>query len=239
MAILKQSTTYTRMFLMVDSADHVTGKTGLTVTVTLSKAGGTFAAAGATITEVSSGWYKAALTTTDTNTLGDLAYHCTATGADPTDFVDQVSARLIDDAAYPATSGRSMVVDANGLVDANTVKIGPSGTGTAQTAGDVGAKTGFALTAAYDAAKTAAQAGNAMTLTAAYDFAKGTAAMTESYALNGVAPTPIQAIYAMHQTLMDFSISGTLNTVKKLDNATTAFTITLNDATAPTAASRA
>ncbi len=33
-------------------------------------------------------------------------------------------------------------------------------------------KTGYALTAAYDPAKTAAQAGNAMTLTAAYDAAK-------------------------------------------------------------------
>src|SRR5512139_1698062 len=99
MAILKQSTTYTRMFMMIDSSDHITGKTGLTVTVTLSKAGAAFAAAGATITEVSSGWYKAALTTTDTNTLGDLSYHCTATGADSTDFVDQVSAALIDDVA--------------------------------------------------------------------------------------------------------------------------------------------
>lgn len=97
MALLKQSTTYTRDFLMVDSTDHVTGKTGLTVTVTLSKAGGSFAAAGGTITEISSGWYKIALTTTDTNTLGELAFHCTGSGADPTDFVDQVSANLPDD----------------------------------------------------------------------------------------------------------------------------------------------
>jgi hypothetical protein len=51
----------------------------------------------------------------------------------------QTSARQIDDLAYPATSGRSMVVDASGLVDANTVKIGPTGSGTAQTARDVGA----------------------------------------------------------------------------------------------------
>src|SRR5512147_714818 len=115
MATLAQSTAYTRMFMMIDSSDHITGKTGLTVTVTLSKAGAAFGAAGGSITEVSSGWYKIALNTTDTNTLGDLAYHCTATGADPTDFVDQVSARLIDDLAYPATSGRSMVVDASGL----------------------------------------------------------------------------------------------------------------------------
>lgn len=37
---------------------------------------------------------------------------------------------------------------------------------------DVNDKTGFALTAAYDPAKTAAQAGDAMTLTSAYDAAK-------------------------------------------------------------------
>lgn len=51
----------------------------------------------------------------------------------------QTAARQIDDLAYPATTGRSMVVDASGLVDANTVKVGPTGSGTAQTARDVGA----------------------------------------------------------------------------------------------------
>lgn len=138
-ALIKKSTAYTRMFFMTDSSDHITGKTGLTVTVTLSKNGGAFAAAGGSITEVSSGWYKINLSTTDTNTVGDLAAHCTAPGADATDFVDQVFTRTLDDMAYPATSGRSMVVDANGLVDANTVKIGPTGSGTAQTARDIGA----------------------------------------------------------------------------------------------------
>lgn len=34
----------------------------------------------------------------------------------------------------PATVGRNPVVDASGLVDANTVKVGPTGSGTAQTA---------------------------------------------------------------------------------------------------------
>ena len=39
----------------------------------------------------------------------------------------------------PATAGRTVVVDANGLIDANTVKSGPTGSGTAQTANDNGA----------------------------------------------------------------------------------------------------
>ena len=37
----------------------------------------------------------------------------------------------------PATAGRTLVVDAAGLADANMVKAGPSGSGTAQTAGDI------------------------------------------------------------------------------------------------------
>lgn len=42
-------------------------------------------------------------------------------------------------ALMPATAARTLVVDAAGLADANVVKLGPSGSGTAQTARDVGA----------------------------------------------------------------------------------------------------
>ena len=50
----------------------------------------------------------------------------------------QTSARQVDDLAYPATSGRSMVVDASGLVDANMVKAGATGAGnTITTSGGV------------------------------------------------------------------------------------------------------
>lgn len=75
-------------------------------------------------------------------------------------------------------------------------------------------------------------------LTSAYDYAKGTVAMTESYAVNGVAPTPVQATYAIHQMLMDFAIASTSLTVKKLDNTATAFVVTLDSATVPTSAVR-
>lgn len=92
MFLIKQGNTYTKEFGMVSSSDHVTAVTGITPTVTLSKAGGAFAAAAGTVTEISAGWYKIALTTTDTNTLGDLAFHITGTGADPTDFALQVVA---------------------------------------------------------------------------------------------------------------------------------------------------
>lgn len=108
MATLKQSTTYTRTFMMIATSDHISGLTGATVAVKLSKAGGTGAAAGGTVTEVDAtnnpGLYKIALTTTDTGTVGDLAFHCTATSADPTDFIDQVQAQIFTDLTL--SSGR-------------------------------------------------------------------------------------------------------------------------------------
>jgi len=42
-------------------------------------------------------------------------------------------------ALMPATAGRTLVVDSAGLADATTVKLGPSGSATAQTARDIGA----------------------------------------------------------------------------------------------------
>ena len=65
-----------------------------------------------------------------------------------------------------------------------------------------------------------------------------TTAITESYAANGVAPTPHQALMAIHQMLMSFGIIGTAYSVKQLDGATEAFEVTHDSATAPTSASR-
>ena len=74
-------------------------------------------------------------------------------------------------------------------------------------------------------------------LTSAYDFAKGTVAMTESYAAQGATMTPVQALYQTVQQAGQASVSGTTETVKKRDGATTAKTFTINDATNPTAIS--
>ena len=63
--------------------------------------------------------------------------------------------------------------------------------------------------------------------------------LTEAYAANGVAPTLEQGLFAIHQMMSMFAISGTALTVKKLDGSTTAFVVTLNDATTPTGATRA
>ncbi len=88
--IVKSSTTRVLMFLMVDSTDHVTGKTGLTPTVTLSKNGAAFGSPAGAVSEVANGWYKVAGNATDSNTEGPLALHATATGADPTDTIYNV-----------------------------------------------------------------------------------------------------------------------------------------------------
>lgn len=90
MAEYQQGTVYTRTFLMVLASDHLTGATGKTVTVTISKAGAAFAAPAGSVAEIGNGWYRIALTAADSGTVGDLAFHCTATDCDPTDFVDQV-----------------------------------------------------------------------------------------------------------------------------------------------------
>lgn len=83
---LKQSSTARPLlFMMVDSSDHVSGKTGLSPTVTISKNGGSFASPSGAVTEIANGWYKVAGNATDTGTLGPLLLHATGAGADPTD----------------------------------------------------------------------------------------------------------------------------------------------------------
>lgn len=110
----KQSTAKNVMVLMVDSTDHVTGKTGLTLTITASKDGGAFASISPTVTERGSGWYALALTTAHTDTLGDLALHITGTAADPADMVLLVEARSVDDvlptASYTAPDNATVAL---------------------------------------------------------------------------------------------------------------------------------
>lgn len=91
-SIKQSTTTYALMFLMVDAVDHLTGKTGLTPTVTLSKNGAAFASPSGAISEVANGWYKVAGNATDSATLGPLALHAEASGADPCDVLYEVVA---------------------------------------------------------------------------------------------------------------------------------------------------
>jgi hypothetical protein len=82
---VQQSTTgQPLVFLIVGSSDHITGLTGATPTVTISKNGAAFASPAGAVTEIGNGWYKVAGNATDNATLGPLILNATATSGDPT-----------------------------------------------------------------------------------------------------------------------------------------------------------
>jgi hypothetical protein len=110
--------------------------------------------------------------------------------------------------------------EARTLVAANYFDPAADTVANVTTVGSVTTKTGYALTSDYD-------------------FAKGTVAVTEAYAADGAAPTPVQALMLIQQALTEVSISSTTMTIKKLDGSTTAATLTLNDASTPTSKTRA
>lgn len=191
---------------------------------------GTFAAGGGTITEDSAGFYKYAMSQADTNG-NDISFCVSATGAIP------VCVNIVTTACDPTNAATFGITDIDATISSRATvagiwqdttagdftvaaSIGKSvmngvALGTGLTVNDITTKTGFALTSAYD-------------------FAKGTVAMTESYAANTVAPTPVQALYAIQQHLSDFAIVGVNYTVFKLDHVTTAYIGTLDSATTPT-----
>lgn len=96
--VQNSSTTRPLLFFMADSADHITGKTGLSPTVVLSKNGAAFGSPSGAVTEIANGWYKVAGNATDNATNGPLALHASATGADPDDRLFMVVPWNPDDA---------------------------------------------------------------------------------------------------------------------------------------------
>jgi hypothetical protein len=69
--------------------------------------------------------------------------------------------------------------------------------------------------------------------------ATGSAALTEDYPADGASGTLNQMLYAILQNLGDFSITGTVRTVNKLDGVTAAMQYSLNSSVSPTATTRA
>lgn len=82
-----QNNTYENLVFgpIILTADHITGATGKTLTVTISKNGGAFAAPVGAVTEVGNGMYMIAANAIDANTVGLLSIHATATACDPYD----------------------------------------------------------------------------------------------------------------------------------------------------------
>ena len=100
--------TFNRPVLMVDNTGQ--GVTGLTLTVTLSKAGAAYASISPTVTERGGGVYMVALTGSMTDTSGALALRCTATGALQFDAIDQVTVDSLTLQTGTAQAGTSTSV---------------------------------------------------------------------------------------------------------------------------------
>lgn len=138
---VKQSTAANIMLFVADSADHVTGKTGLTLTVTASKNGAAFGSISPTVTERGNGWYNVALTSAETDTLGDLVVRATGSGADPSERLVAVVANVEADtySRIGAPAGASISADIQTRSDfdasVDTVTVGTNND-----------KTGYGLT---------------------------------------------------------------------------------------------
>lgn len=114
---VKQSTAVTVPVYAADSLlAAVVGKVDGNWTKRISKNGGAFAAMTVTITEMENGWYGVPLSASHTDTLGPLCLTFLAAGVVPVNMRLWVSPRLIDDLAFPNTSGRGMAIDGSGGV---------------------------------------------------------------------------------------------------------------------------
>ena len=80
--------------------------------------------------------------------------------------------------------------------------------------------------------------GSVASVTAAVTV-NGASALTEAYAAPAAGLTLASALYMLVQTRVETTITGTTATTKKRDQATSAFTLTLNSSTAPTAVTQA
>ncbi len=197
------------------------------------------------------GWYRIALSQAETN-ADDLLF----TGVSVTGNVAVVGKEIptfpTTGILAPTVAGRTLDVSTTGEAGIDWANVGSPTTALALTGTTIAVtqkvdvdtiKTNPVVNAGTITFPTNSMLASTVNITAAagcaltssYDFAKGTVVMTEAYAANGAAPTPVQAMFAIHQMLMGFSIATTVYTVKKLDGSTTAFACTLNSSTVPTA----
>jgi len=204
---------------MVLASDHITGATGLSPTVTLSKNGGSFASPSGAVTEIANGWYAVAGNASDTNTLGPLILHATAGTADPCDVQHEIVAYDMQDAvrlgltaipnAAANANGGLPILSSSGTTLAYTVSTLTTYTGNTPQTGDAYARigaTGSALTSL---------APSATALSTAVWTAPPTGFLAATFPATVASPTNITA--------------GTITTVTNLTNAPSAgdFTATM------------
>ena len=111
----QNSTSHPILFFMADETDHITGLTGLTPTVTLSKNGGAFGAADGTVSGVGNGWYALAGDADDRDTLGTLILHAEATGADPFDMDIEIAEGELSTEPAGSSTYNDIITDDDGL----------------------------------------------------------------------------------------------------------------------------
>lgn len=229
---LKQSTAVTvKMGPFLDSTDGNTEETALTISqadIRLSKNGGALAqsnnAAGAT--HDANGIYGVPLDATDTNTLGTLRVYIHESGALPVwqDFM--VVPANVWDSLFGADRLQVDVQE----VGANVITAAAIATG--------------AIDADAVAADAVAEIQSGLsTLTAAQVNAEVVDALVtdviaDSTPADGSRPSIAQAVLMLVRLLTEKDVSGTTVTIRKEDGTTTAFTLTLNDATTPTSITR-
>lgn len=159
--------------------------------------------------------------------------------------VDTAAVKVKTDFLPSATAGSTGGVFVAGTNAATTITTGLTTTFTGSLTGSVGSVTGNigGNVTGTVAGVTPAAAGAAMALTSGERTTLAgvvlTTQMTESYRTDGSAPTIAQALCETLGHMGESSISGTTKTVKKFDGSTSAATFTLNDATTPTAITRA
>ena len=143
---LKQSTAFTETIGPILDSAGVEYTGAVIGDMSINKNGTEAAmASAATLTHVSNGYYSLVGTTGNADTLGRLVVRINKSTYQmpPREFMVLTAATfdtlVTNGTLASTTSGRTIVTDASGLVDANMVKAGPTGGGTAQTAKDLGA----------------------------------------------------------------------------------------------------
>ncbi len=256
MYTIKQSTAETQFFYLHDiSGDAVLGQADGTFTKRIGKNGGTagslFTAMTVVITEEENGFYSFPLSTSHSDTVGLLAVVFTHATAKQVNLVWRVEARLIDNLAFPATSGRSLAVESDGMVQSTVEEwrgTVPNVLVSNRMDTSVGAMQNnvFVAAAIQDGAFTAAKfntdsiTADALAADAVTEIATNifTSQMTESYAADGTAPTPAQILFMIWSRIVEIGSSGLTITTRKLDGTTVAMTFTLDSATSPTTITR-
>lgn len=188
-------------------------------TITATNAAGTSRSAGlSSVTKVATGQYTFTYSVASTDTSEALTIK--ASGAISAE--SRVAFCITSVVDYDASAALVTLQSLTTAIKAKTDNLPatPAATGDAMT-----------LTAAYDAAKTAA------TQTSVNNML--TTAMTESYANKGATVTVAQALYMLLSHMNEAAISSTTKTTKKIDGSTSAMTFTLDSATAPTSVTRA